>query len=100
MACPISYGGHNNNYSLLPAAFRAGLSPCMGDTLHRWGLKLARRRGPCQIPLHCCDDQDIAGPLKLRFDQNVEYKRPQGRRPIPCAIFITFAEFVPRFMMR
>ena len=34
----------------------------------------------------------------LRFDRNLEYKRPQGR--IPCAIFTKFAEFEPHFRMR
>jgi len=42
------------------------------------------------------------GPQKLkfllRFDQNVEYKRPQER--IPCAIFTKFADFVPHFRKR
>ena len=42
------------------------------------------------------------GPPKLkfllRFDQNVEYKRPAGR--VPCAIFTKFAEFVRHFRMR
>ena len=48
-----------------------------------------------------CNGWGIVAPkLKflLRFDQNVEYKRPAGG--IPCAIFIKFAEFVPRFRMR
>jgi len=50
---------------------------------------------------HRCNDKGVGPPkLKflLRFDRNVEYKRPQGR--IPCAIFTKFAEFVPRFWMR
>jgi len=34
----------------------------------------------------------------LRFNQNVEYKRPAGA--FPFAIFIQFAEFVPNFRMR
>jgi len=41
---------------------------------------------------HRCNDKGVGPPkLKflLRFDQNVEYKRPQGR--IPCAIFTKFA---------
>ena len=42
------------------------------------------------------------GPQKrkfvLIFDQNVEFKRPAGGTP--CATFIKFAEFVPRFSLR
>ena len=47
---------------------------------------------------HWCNNKGIVPPkLKflLRFDQNVEYKRPAG--DIPCAIFTKFADFVPRF---
>ena len=50
---------------------------------------------------HRCNDNGVEPPkLKflLRFDQNVEYKGPQGC--IPCAIFTKFAEFVPHFRMR
>ena len=50
---------------------------------------------------HRCNDKGVGPPkLKflLRFDRNLEYKRPQGR--IPCAIFTKFAEFVRRFRMR
>jgi len=36
----------------------------------------------------------------LRFDQNVECKRPAGAWRIPCAILTKFAEFVPRCTMR
>ena len=47
---------------------------------------LARRRGPpCQISPHRCSDKGIGPPkLKflLRFDQNVEYKRPAGAYPL------------------
>jgi len=48
-----------------------------------------------------CNDKGVGPPkLKflLRFDQNVEHKRPAGR--ISCAIFTKFAEFVPHFRMR
>jgi len=49
-----------------------------------------------------CNDKGVGPPkLKyflLRFDQNVEYKRLQGR--IPCAIFTILVEFVPHFRMR
>jgi len=34
----------------------------------------------------------------LRFDQNVEYKRPTGA--CPCTIFTKYAEFVPHFRIR
>jgi len=50
-----------------------------------------------------CNDKGIGSPkltFLLRFDQNVEYKRPAGAYPLPCAIFTKFAEFEPRFRMR
>jgi len=50
---------------------------------------------------HQCNDKGIGPPkltFLLRFHQNSEYKRPQGR--ILCAIFTKFAAFVPRFRMR
>jgi len=56
-------------------------SPRRGDTLHQWGWKLARKRGPFQISPHRCNDKGVGPPkLKflLRFDQNVGYKRPGG----------------------
>jgi len=61
-----------------------------------------RTKGPllsplCQISPHRCNDKGV-GPQKLkfllRFDQNVEYKRPAGAYPTKCA------EFVPHFRMR
>ena len=69
-----------------------GFSPRRGDTLHRWGWNLARRRGPKVRPLlrakfhiHRCNDKGI-GPLKLKFllifGQNVEYIRPAGAYPL------------------
>ena len=50
---------------------------------------------------HRCNEKGVGPPkLKflLRFDRNVEYKRPAGAR-IPCAIVTKFAEFVPHFRM-
>ena len=50
---------------------------------------------------HRCNDKGVGPPkLKflLRFDRNVEYKRPA--RAYPCAIFTKFAEFVHHFRMR
>jgi len=52
---------------------------------------------PCQISTHRCNGKGV-GPQELtvllRFDQNVEYKRPpQGR--IPCVIFIKFPVCTP-----
>ena len=64
-------------FSLLRGRFW-GFSPRRGDTLHR------------------CNDKGVGPPkLKflLRFDRNLEYKRP-------CAIFTKFAEFVPHFRIR
>jgi len=40
---------------------------------------------PCQISPHRCNDKEVGPPkLKflLRFDQNVEYKRPAGAYPL------------------
>ena len=71
-----------------------GFSPRRGETLHRWGWNLARRRGPKvpSCPLlrakfhpHRCNDKGVGPPkLKflLRFDRNVEYKRPAGAYPL------------------
>jgi len=50
---------------------------------------------------HRCNDKGIGPPKQkflLRFNQNVEYKRPAGTKP--CAIFTKFAAFVPRFTVR
>ena len=47
---------------------------------------------------HRFNDKGVGPPkLKflLRFEQNVEYKRPAGE--YPCAIFTKFAEFVRHF---
>ena len=54
-----------------------------GDTLHQWGWNLARRRGPKLVKFHphLCNNKGIGPPkliFLLRFDQNVEYKRPAG----------------------
>jgi len=61
-----------------------GFSPRRGDTLHRWGWNLARRLHAKFHP-HRCNDRS-AGPQKLkfllRFDRNVEYKRPAGAYPL------------------
>ena len=70
-----------------------GFSPRRGDTLHRWGWNLARRRGPkvfgpllhAKFHPHRCNDKGI-GPLKLKFllifCQNAEYERPAGAYPL------------------
>ena len=61
-----------------------GFSPRRGDTLHRWGWNLARRRGPSSVP-NFTPLVQRQGPPKLkfllRFDQNVEHKRPAGAYP-------------------
>jgi len=66
------------------------------------GVKFGTEEGT-EVPNftpHLCNDKGV-GPQKLkcllRFYQNVEYKRPQGR--IPYAIFTKFANFVPHFRM-
>jgi len=72
--------------------------------LHRWG-EIWRGGGPLHRanfhPKFQCNDKGIGPPkLKffLRFDQNVEYKRPAGVYPL-CD-FHKIAEFVPRFRLR
>ena len=50
---------------------------------------------------HRCNDKGVGPPkLKflLRFDRNLEYKRPAGAYPLRD--FTKFAEFVPHFRMR
>jgi len=79
----------------------AGATRCTdgGEIWHVGGDR--RSPPPYQIPPHRCNDKGIEPPkpkILQRFDQNVEYKRSQGR--IPCAIYAQFAEFVPRFRTR
>jgi len=64
------------------------------------GVKL----GPllhAKFHLHRCNDKGV-GPQKLkfllRFDQNVEYKRPAGVYPL-CDFHKICTEFVPHFRM-
>jgi len=55
-----------------------GFSP-RRDTLHRWGWNVAWRNA--KFHPNRCNDKGVGPPkLKflLRFDQNVEYKRPAG----------------------
>ena len=60
------------------------------------GVKYRMEEGTAKFHPHRCNNKAV-GPQKLKFllryDQNVEYKRP-------CAIFTKFAEFVPHFRMR
>ena len=75
----------------------AGATRCTdgGEIWHGWG------DGSAKFHTHRCNDKGVGPPkLKflLRFDQNVEYKRPVGA--YPCAIFTKFAEFVPHFRIR
>jgi len=106
---PVSHYYWQHCAQLKPPVFNLlrgrfwGFSPRRGDTapigVTFWhgGCDL-RSPPPCQISPHQCNDKGV-GPQRLkillRFDQNVEYKRPQER--IPCAIFTKFAEFVPHF---
>ena len=56
-----------------------GFSPRRGDTLHRWGWNCPLLRA--KFHPHRCNDKGVGPPkLKflLRFDRNVEYKRPAG----------------------
>jgi len=72
------------------------------------GVKFGAEEGtesfplPCEISPPSVQNNKGIGPPKLkflvRFDQNVEYKRPYGR--IPCAIFTSVVEFVTSFRMR
>jgi len=102
-------------FSLLRGRFW-GFSPRRGDSLHRWGWNLARRRGPkvpssvqgTKGPLlrakchnHPCNDKGV-GPQNWNFypdfDRNVEYKRPAGAYPLRD--FQKNPEFVSHFRMR
>jgi len=70
-----------------------GCSPRRGVTLHRWGLNLARRRGPF-TPIGAT--ARVQDPKNWNLYSNLtkmwNINAPQGR--IPCAIFTKFAEFV------
>jgi len=57
--------------------------------------------GPLLREPHRCNGYGIGPPklnFLLRFDQNVNINAPRER--MPCAIFIRFADFVHRFMVR
>jgi len=79
-------------FNLLRGRFR-GFSARRGDTLHRWGEIWHAKFHP-----HRCNDKGIGPPkLKflLKFDQNVEYKRPTGAYPLSdlhkiCSIWTPF----------
>ena len=62
-----------------------GFSPRRGDTLHGWGWNLARRP-PCQISPSSVQRSGYRTTktenFLLRFDQNVEHKRPAGAYPL------------------
>jgi len=63
-----------------------GFSPHRGDTLYRWGEIWhgggdQRSPPPCQISPPSVQRLGYRTP-KLRFDQNVEYKRPAGAYPL------------------
>jgi len=80
-----------------------GFSPLRGNALHWWGWNLAwRSPPPCHISPPSVQRLGYRTPkteiFLLRFDQNVEYKRPAGVYPLHD--FHKFAEFVPRFRMR
>ena len=91
-------------FSLLRGQFW-GFSPRRGDTLHRWGWNLARMRGP-KVPSSVpnftpsVQRQGCRTPkLKflLRFDRNLEYKRPAGAYPLRdfhkiCRVCTTFQD--------
>jgi len=76
------------------------------DTLHRWGKTWYRGRDqryppPRQVSPHRRNDKGIGPPkLKflLRFNQNVEYKRPAGAHP--SRDFNICRVCIPRFRMR
>ena len=62
-----------------------GLSPRRGDTLHRWGWNLEGPLLRAKFHRHRCNDKGVGPPkLKflLRFDRNLEYKRPAGAYPL------------------
>ena len=88
-------------FSLLRGRFWS-FSPRRGDTLHRWGWNLAWRRGPssCQISPPSVQRQGSRTPkieFLLRFDRNVEYKRPAGAYPLRdfhkiCRFYTSFQD--------
>jgi len=75
----------------------AGATRCTdGDEIWHGGPLLRAKFHP-----HRCNDKGV-GPPKLkflvRFDRNVEYKRPAGAYPLQD--FHKICEFVPHFRMR
>ena len=74
-------------FSLLRGRFR-GFSPRRGDKMHRCTDGVKFGFGPLLQAKFCpnrCNDKGVAPPkLKflLRFDRNVEYKRPAGAYPL------------------
>jgi len=91
--------GTSRRYLIYPEADFEVFRPT-GVTLCTDGGEIWHGEGtPCQISPPSVQRLGYKTPkLKflLRFDQNVEYKRPTT----PCAIFIKFAEFVLRFRTR
>ena len=94
-------------FSLLRGRFW-GFSLRRGDTLHRWGWNLARRRGlkvppPRQISPPSVQREGCRTPKNEFFYTDLtkiwNINAPQGRI-IPCAISTKFAVFVSHFRMR
>jgi len=80
----IAHSANLPVFSLLRGWFW-GFSPRRGDMLHRWGWNLAWRRGHAKFHPHRCNDKGVRPPkLKflLRFDRNLEHKRPAGAYPL------------------
>ena len=86
------------------ADFEVFFAP-QGRHLTLMGVKFGTEEGNplllVELHPHRCNDKGTGPPkLKflLRFDQNVEYKRPTGTYPLRN--FHKFAELVPYFRMR
>jgi len=100
----------NCRYLIYSEADFEAFRPGRGYTLHRWGWNLAWKRGP-KVPssigpllhakFHPIGATTRVYPQKLkfllRFDQNVEYKRPAGAYPLRdfhkiCKVCTTFQD--------
>ena len=81
----------SRRYLIYPAADFEDFRPA-GATRCTDGVKFGTEEGtegpPCQISPHQCNDKGVGGvghqrlKFLLRFDQNVEYKRPAGAYPL------------------
>ena len=70
--------------------------------MHRWGRNLAGPLLHAKFRPHRCNEEGVGPPkmtFLLRFDQNVEYKRPAGANPLRdfhkiCRVCTSFQDAV------